>query len=211
MQFAANLRPPKKLDLRRVRGAPFSRPDGSLVEAHHPLTKAALLLLERCYPDSLPLPELARLAGREVAAAGGDGRADEVGDLVSELFSLVVVGAVELLRRRRQLPGPTGSAPVASALARAQLDSGQRRLATRLHSVLAVDEFATRLLGQLDGQRGTDDLVGFLLAALAEGRLRLDGVAASTVREPRTRELVRRNVARLLDSFVRAGIVASTG
>jgi SAM-dependent methyltransferase len=209
MQFAASLAPPKKLDLRRVRAAPFHQADGGTVEVHHPLTKAALLHLARQHPGSLALPELAELAGRDVVAAGGGALAGDHGHLVSELFSLVVLGAAELLRRGRAIPGASGYAPVASALALAQLQLGSRRLTTRLHGILAVDELAARVLGLLDGRRGVDQVVECLVADLSEGRLDLDGVPSSSAREPRTGELLRRNVERLLDRFTRSGLVVA--
>jgi len=211
MQVAANLAPPRKLDLRRARAAPFSRADGTTVDVHHPLTKAALLHLGRRYPDSVPVPELIGLATREVSAAGSSGPAAEVGDLVSELYSLVVLGVVELLRRGRVTGRPVSGTLAPTALTRAQLGMEGRRLTTRLHNVLAVDDFATRLLGHLDGRRGVDDLVGRLLGDLTEGRLILEGVAGRPAGDQRTRELVRRNVERLLDGFVRAGVVEGGG
>jgi SAM-dependent methyltransferase len=207
MHVAANLTPPRKLDLRRARAAPFSRADGTTVEVHHPLSKAALLHLGRRFPDSLPVRELTELAAREVLAAGSGGAAAELGDLVSELYSLAVLGAVELLRRGRVTDHPDRGALATTALARAQLAVSGRRLATRSHSVLAVDDFAMRLLGHLDGRRGVDDLVGCLLEDVSQGRLALEGVGGAVGKDQRVIELVRRNVERLLDAFVRAGVV----
>ena len=207
MQFAADLAPPRKLDLRRVRAAPFGRPDGGTVEVHHPLTKAALLHLGRCYPESLALPELVGLSSREVAGGGLPG---DSGDLVSELYSLVVTGAVELLHRSRQVTGRGAAMPVPTAFASAQLRRGER-LTTRWHSVLALDGFAARVLAQLDGRRAVDEVVDGLLTEIGQGGLCLDGIPVSAAREPRTRELVRRNVERLLARFSRAGVLTGGG
>jgi hypothetical protein len=77
--------------------------------------------------------------------------------------------------------------------------------------VLAVDDFATRLLEHLDGGRGVDELTDHLVRDLSEGRLALDGVSPSSVREPRVRDLLRRNIERLLDTFRRAGVVTDGG
>ena len=210
MQFAAHLAPPKKLDLRRIRAAPFHRADGGAVEVHHPLTKAALLHLARQYPGTLALPELGARAAQEVRAGGGATVAGDAADLVSELYSLAVVGAVELLRHGRDIPR-TGGTPIPTALARAQLQVASRRLATRLHTVLAVDDFAARLLEHLDGGSGVDELADHLVRDLSEGRLALDGVSPSSAREPRVRDLLRRNIERLLDTFRRAGVVTDKG
>jgi SAM-dependent methyltransferase len=207
MHVAATLVPPRKLDLRRPRAAPFTRSDGTTVEVHHPLTKAALLHLGRHYPDSVPVGQLVGIAKREAVAAGGGSLVGEAGDLVSELYSLVVLGAVELLGRAR-VTGRASAGPLApTVLARAQLASGGRRLATRLHTVLALDNFAIRLLEHMDGTRSADELACLLLPDVAGGRLVLDGVGGTDGNDQRTRDLVRRNVERLLGAFVRAGVV----
>jgi SAM-dependent methyltransferase len=207
MQVAASLTPPRKIDLRRTRAAPFSRPDGTPVEVHHPLTKAALLQLVRRYPEGVPIQEVAGLAARDVAAAGAAGAAAELGDLVSELYGLAVLGAVELLWRERAVPLPDRERLVPTALARAQLAAGGGRLTTRLHAVLAVDSFASRVLEHLDGRRGVDALAGLLIEDAASGGLALDGVARASAPDRRTRDLVRGNVERLLAAFARAGVV----
>jgi SAM-dependent methyltransferase len=209
MQFAANLTPPRKLDLRRVRATPFTRADGTPAEVHHPLTKSALLHLARVYPRSLGVPELAASAAGDLRCAGAGALAAQSGDLVSELFSLVVLGAVELLHRPR--PGaPLGTGPVVpTALALAQLGCPGARLATRVHTLLGIDPFARRLLGHLDGRRGGDALVECLLGDIEEGRLVLEGIGRTGAGIGRVRELVKGNVERLLDAFGRAGVVQS--
>jgi hypothetical protein len=207
MQFAANLTPPRKLDVRRVRATPFNRADGTAAEVHHPLTKAALLHLARVYPRSLGIPELAASAAADLRSAGAGALAAETGDLVSELFSLVVLGAVDLLHRPRA-GGPLGTGPVVpTALARAQLECEGARLATRMHTLLGIDPFSRRLLGHLDGRRGVDGLVECLLGDMEEGRLVLEGVGRAAAGIGRARELVKGNVERLLDTFGRAGVV----
>jgi len=209
MQFAASLAPPKKLDLRRPRPAPFSRPEGGSVEVHHPLTKAALLHLARRYPDSLAVAELEPLAVREVQAAGAGGLAGDTGHLVSELFGLVVAGAAELLHQERRVPRPPAESPAVTPLARAQAARPDRRLATRLHTVLALDDFAAGLVRRLDGTRTVGAVTEELLAEVASGRLVLEGVAVGAAAEPRVRELVARNVERLVGRFAHSGLLTA--
>jgi hypothetical protein len=206
MHFAANLTPPRKLDLRRVRAAPFTRPDGGTVDVHHPLTKAAVAHLGLRHPDSASLDELTRLAAREVQAGGGPVHAGEDGHLLSELYSLVVLGAVTVLRQPRRSTGGTGAAPAVTPLARAQARTEARRVATRLHDVLVLDDFGARLVDLLDGTRTPGEATAALLADLGAGRLTLDGVQATLAGEPRTRDLVARNVERLVERFRRSGL-----
>jgi len=207
MHFAANLTPPRKLDLRRARAAPFTRPDGGTVDVHHPLTKAALGHLGLRHPDSASFDELAQLAAREVQAGGGQAHAGETGHLLSELYSLAVVGAVTLLRRPRNVARPVGATPALGPLARAQARTDARRVATRPHDVLALDAFGGRLAELLDGTRTTADVTQALLADLGAGRLTLEGVQSGSAGEPRTRDLLARNVERLVERFRRSGLL----
>jgi hypothetical protein len=153
------------------------------------------------------MPELVASAAGDLRGAGAGALAAESGDLVSELFSLVVLGSVELLHRPRA-GGPLGTGPVVpTALARAQLACADGRLATRVHTLLGTDPFARRLLGHLDGRRGVEDLVECLLGDIEEGRLVLEGVGRVGAGIGRARELVKGNVERLLDTFGRAGVI----
>jgi SAM-dependent methyltransferase len=202
MQFASDLCPPRKLDLRRARAAPFARRDGTTVDVVHPLTKAAVLCLERCHPGSLGYGELHAAARQEVRGAGGGALADEGAHLLPELFALAVRGAIELLRRPRPPAAAVVGRPVASALARAQFAAGRHELATQQHKALALDPFAWRLFGLLDGTRTVKEVVGQLQTEVAEGRLAVEGVAPG-----RAGTLVEGNVRRLVTVFAGAGLL----
>ncbi|HEY5719489.1 MAG TPA: class I SAM-dependent methyltransferase, partial [Gammaproteobacteria bacterium] len=81
--FSADLAPPPKLDLRRPRPAPFALADGSRVEVHHPLTRAALLELGRRYPAALPLEPLWQAAAATLRGAGAAAQADALPHLAA--------------------------------------------------------------------------------------------------------------------------------
>jgi hypothetical protein len=59
-----------------------------------------------------------------------------------------------------------------TALARAQVASGQDQVATIDHGNLGVDALAARLIGYLDGTRTVPELAARLQADLASGALR---------------------------------------
>jgi SAM-dependent methyltransferase len=206
MEFASDLAAPRKLDLRRPRSAPFARRDGTTVDVAHPLTKAAVVRLGQRYPGSISYGELLTVARHEVRAAGGGSLADEAHHLLAELYSLMVLGAVEPLRRPRAAPPAPGHRPATSPLARAQLAAGQRTLATRQHTALAVDPFAADLLARFDGTRDVGEVASAMLREVVEGRMAVEGTAPARGEE-RVRQVVLGNVQRLVALFTSAGVL----
>lgn len=169
--FSADLQVPPRLDLRDSAAALFRRPDGESVEVLHPLTKALLLELAGRYPDALSLPQLLPAARRRVQDAGA-GHADEVDALLAELFGLFARGHLRACLHPRRSVAAVASRPTATALARAQIASGQDQVATIDHGNLGVDALAARLIGYLDGTRTVSELAARLQADLASGALR---------------------------------------
>jgi methyltransferase-like protein len=169
--FSADLQPSPTLDLRDAAAATFRRPDGESVDVQHPLSKALLLELAGRYPDALPLSQLLPAAQRRAQAAGG-GHADEVDALLEELFGLFARGHLRACLHPRRSVGTIAPRPVATALARAQVATGQDQVATIDHGNLGVDALAARLLGYLDGTRTLPELAARLQADLASGALR---------------------------------------
>jgi SAM-dependent methyltransferase len=203
------LEPPRKVDLRIARSVPFRRPDGRTVEVHHPLTRAALLTLERAFPDSVALVELRARAQSQVRAAGGHHLADQGDHLTGELFSLYAHAAVGLDTRARTFGRGSGDRPAATRLARVQAGRGLGHLATPRHGTVALDAFATRLVSHLDGSRTRGELVDQLTAEILDARL----VLAQTPLPGRDRvkAQVAANCERLLALFARHGVLEGNG
>jgi len=206
-RFAAfsALESPRKVDLRATRPVPFRRAGGQAFEVHHPLTRAALLALERVFPDSVALEELHRSAEGQVAAAGLGRQATEHDHLAGELFSLYANGAIGLDTRPRTFPGAGGGLARPNGLARAQVARGLGHLATARHATLNLDPFASALVAHLDEASTQADLVERLAAAIESGRLALGAGGAS--QGPRLRAQVAGNVERLLALFARHGLL----
>jgi methyltransferase-like protein len=206
-RFAAcsALEPPRKLDLRGRKPVPFRTADGRTFEVRHQLTRSALLVLGRAYPNAVPLPELRAQAAQAVAQAGAPAEATETDHLFGELFSLFAHGAVVFDTRTRHYPTPPPGHPRASALARVQAAAGLGHLATARHSTLSLDPFAARLVGYLDGSLGREDLVDRLVGDIRAGRIAIEGPAASA---ERLRVQVAANCDRLLALFGRHGVLS---
>ena len=150
----------------------------------HPLSKALLLELAGRYPDALPLSQLLPAAQRRVQAAGA-GHADEVDALLAELFGLFARGNLRASLHPRRSVAAVAPRPAATALARAQVASGQDQVATIDHGNLGVDALAARLIGYLDGTRTVPELAARLQADLASGALRpTDASARPAIASP---------------------------
>jgi len=199
----SNLSPPKKVDLRRRKEAPFKAPDGTRYPASHPLTKAALTCLAEAYPDALAFDVVAAEAKRLVSAAGASPFLDQLDALRAELFSLYANQAIGLHTRPRRMFHAIPERPRATALARAQAEGGH--LATAWHATLKIDNFAGRLVSYLDGTRTPDQLATQLGADVLSGALAVPGEPVPN-RDKLTAQ-VAANDRRLLDVFARQGLL----
>lgn len=209
--FCADLRPPKKPDLGRVKDAPFTTSKGTALQVAHPLTKALLLELVARYPACLPFDELIPKAARTVAAAGGGALASEVDECLAELFSLYAHGAIAARPEPLRQEPVTGERPQASTLAVAQVESGAQRVATVHHGNLDLDAFAARLLLYLDGTRTENEIAERLAADLQAGELiPPSGVRPQQWTPERLRERTRAAVKDLLPLFGRYGVLETT-
>jgi methyltransferase-like protein/SAM-dependent methyltransferase len=208
LSFCADLRAPKKADLKRPKEVGFITPQGESLNVSHPLTKALLTRLVSRYPDCAPLDELMPEAARQVTAAGGGELASQVDHCLSELFSLFAHGAVSARLRPLRRTRPEGGRPRASPLALAQARSGARRITTVHHGNLDLDSFAIRLLEHLDGRNTTEQVQELLLADLEEGNLipPKDIQQRQWPRE-RVRERTGAAVRNLLALFYRYGVL----
>jgi methyltransferase-like protein len=208
LAFCADLRAPKKPDLRYPKPSPFLTPSGLRLEVSHPLTKALLLQLSARYPDCLPLGDVLPEAARDVAAAGGGARGSEVQECLAELFSLFAHRGVGARSQPLRLTARDSGRPRASALALAQVAEGAQRIATLHHGNLDLDAFAARLLRYLDGTRTPEEAAERLAADLTAGDLMPPrGVQPKQWSRERLIERTRSAAADLISLFARHGVL----
>lgn len=203
LYLVGGLVPPPKLDLRRAKGQPFTSPDGSSYEVHHPLCKAALAVLHAAYPRGLRYGELLAAAAARVRAQGDVRLAGEIEVAFGELFGLVIMQHIELLPES-PLPAPLRVAEPArvNVLARRQAELGWSHLATLTHRSLELDPFARALIGMLDGRRAQTELVAAMSDFLSAQTPPADDAARR-----RLQRQAEANVARLLTMFARHGVL----
>lgn len=201
----STLSPPKKVDLRRNKSAPYTAPDGTRYPVTHPLTKAALAHLAQVFPDAVAFDALAAEARRLVGAAGGQIYLEQLDALRGEMFSLYANQAIGLSPYALRCSHAVSERPLASALARSQSEAGLGHLATVWHLTLQTDGFGRRLVSYLDGSRTREELVEKLVADILSGSLDIQGGIRSA--RGKLEAQVRGNCERLLSLFARYGIL----
>lgn len=205
LAFFANLSPPKKLDFRRFKEAPFSAPNGTRYPVRHPLTRAALLYLLRIYPEAVTFDALFAHAQNRVVSNGDPRYANDLYPLRGELLSLYAHQALGLAMGARPIARTVAERPRASELARSQAEAGLGHLATVRHETLRMDAFTGRLVSYLDGTRTKDELVAQLTSDIIGGRLDVDG--ATDQSEEKLKSRITGTCERLLSVLARHGLL----
>lgn len=165
--FAASPASPASAEslLSETAAAEFKFPKGGNMSTNHPLAKAAMLHLGRIWPAVIPfsnLLETARsLSGRDSPSANAPFEEDEAW-LSDMLLKLYAANFAELHSYVPAGSNTVSERPVASALARAQLRTGQRVTSLRHTSISVDDENGRLLLSLLDGTRDRAQLLSAL-------------------------------------------------
>jgi methyltransferase-like protein len=202
LAYHASLVPARAVDLKRFDDQSFRTPEGARCQVRQPLTRAALLELAEVYPDAVAFADLAARAEQRVRRAGGTDR-DRQAFLV-ELLRLFLHQYIGAAPAAESVPRSDPARPCVSALARAQAACGLGHVATVRHMPMALDAFATRLIGYLDGQRSRGELLTLLKDDLETGRLQLDtGLPGRQV----PGATLSANLDRMLDMLARQGIL----
>jgi cyclopropane fatty-acyl-phospholipid synthase-like methyltransferase/methyltransferase-like protein len=138
----------------------FRTQEGSTLSVSHPLLKSAYLCLGRAWPHALTFDELVEEACRQLASANAASPGKEdVQILVEAMFVLACSGEVSFQVSRPNLTTKISDRPMASLLARRQLENGTL-LTNLLHqSVRLEGDQELRIFQLLDGTRTFDELV----------------------------------------------------
>jgi SAM-dependent methyltransferase len=201
LSLVSDVRPPPKLDLRRMKAQSFRALDGTEIEVSHPVCKALLGHLYQVYPRAVSYRELIDTAARQVRESGDARYADDLDVASGELFGLIVTQHIEPVAEDPEWAPGGVERPRASRLSFFQAALGWSHVATATHRSLSLDPFARTLLGLLDGSRGRNDL----------DELMLDWLTAQSPADPERSGSARRNVCnnvtRLLKLFSRHGVL----
>jgi hypothetical protein len=138
----------------------FRTKDGTTIRLSHPILKAGLLCLGRCWPRALNFAELLDAGGGLLLEAGAPVPSeDDEGLLLESLYLLACSGEVSFLLSSPKLVRTTSDRPMASLLARKQSEGGLF-VTNLLHQTVRLDDTAAAvMLRLLDGTRNFDELV----------------------------------------------------
>lgn len=169
-------------DLRSTAALQFNYASGGSMSTNHPLAKAAMSHLGQVWPQALPFSELLRsaraLSQRDTSGSNASLEEDAtwLADMVVRLY------AANFLELHSQAPGfviKVSERPVASALARAQVEHASNVINLRHGSIEVEDEAARQLLLLLDGTRTRDQLLAELRQRPTAGEITAEKLEAN--------------------------------
>ncbi len=204
--WIADLRPPKKLDLRRSKPAPFTHQGGQKYEVFHPLTKAGIALLAEHFPAAVSFSELFSAAEKRVRSNGGDFFAEEEDEMLSEMFTLYAKGIIHAR--------PVDMIETTASLAEWQMDAvarqgilrGDDHIPTMHHAGIHLDQFATQAIRYLDGSTDKEKLLQKLLDDFKPGG-ELDGLVDSSMPADELAAHLDHHLEQLLTMFRNNGVL----
>ncbi|MFP4032236.1 MAG: methyltransferase regulatory domain-containing protein [Desulfococcaceae bacterium] len=149
--------------------------DGSRLISDHPGVQGALVHLGRNWPMPIHFEEIMTAAGKMGGPTGEESRR-----AVSEALLSAYSGSLaEIYRETPQFAPAPGDRPIASPLARLQLQTGTRVSTLTHRTVDLKNSYAPALLPLMDGVRDRVALLAEGLTAVRQADLSADGRAAS--------------------------------
>ena len=127
-------------------------PDGAVLRLDDPGAKAVLEVLAEHWPASVEIGPLLRDARRRAARTGRPAHLERW-ELAAFLVTGHALGLVDLHTWEPPMATAAGARPVASAVARIEIESGVRVTSLRHRQVEIDDPIAAAVLARLDGTR----------------------------------------------------------
>ncbi len=130
----------------------FALPKSGSFSTNHPFIRQTLCRLASVWPGSIRVSDL-------VACDFADESIAEI------LMQLARIDAIELRTHPPKIAESVGHRPMASALARAQISEGWRKITNQRHMTVEIgDEISFKVLALLDGSRDRQGLIEDLVA-----------------------------------------------
>lgn len=186
----------------------FTTAAGLTVTSARALTKAALVVAARAWPQVVPFESLSTAARAELGAAGVQAPPRATGPLASDLLSCFFAATVELRTSPVRAVREAGERPAVSSYARWQARHGTFATSRR-HLRVDLDPSARHLLPLLDGTRDLETLVDALAGLVREGTLRLSLDDAPIDDPSAAREALRTIVVQMLATLGGAAMLLS--
>jgi methyltransferase-like protein/SAM-dependent methyltransferase len=187
----------------------FVGPRGGKVATDFPLAKAALAHLAEMYSRPLAfaalLDEARKLVGKSSTVTTGD----DVETLSEILLRIYGTGVLELYPRAPDFVVEVSDRPVASPLARFQVERGPDVANLRHDQVEIEDEIGRELLRLLDGTRNRDSLLEDLVAAVMTRNMLLNEVGQPLRDQEEVRLVLSRDLETNLQKLANLALLES--
>ncbi len=194
----------------------FRSTDGTVSTTDHPVSKSALLYLSRISPQSVPLTTLLDMAIKSVYSkelASLDKAVIEH-DTQALLGSLIKsfscsMRLVELRVHEPRFVLKAGEKPLASKLARLQVQHGHTRVTNMRHEMVDLVQFSRILLPHLNGENDREALLTILLKLVKQGdiELRRDDEKMVEVEEVVVRKIMEKELEKNLQWLGRVALL----
>jgi methyltransferase-like protein/SAM-dependent methyltransferase len=185
----------------------FVGPRGGKVATDFPLAKAALAHLAEIYPRPLAFASLLDASRKLVVANGAVASGDDVETLSEILLRIYGTGVLELYPRAPDFVVQVSERPVASPLARFQVERGPDVANLRHDQVEIEDEIGRELLRLLDGTRNRDSLLEDLAAAVSSGKVLLNEEGQPLRGEDEVRRVLSRDLETNLQKLAQLALL----
>ncbi len=144
-------------DIRSTSAEEFKYPSGGSMSTNHPLAKASILHLGRIWPKAISFHELLQIA-RTLSQRNTEPLEEDTAWLSDLILRLYAANFLELHVHQPVFTAEPSEKPVASLLARAQVQTSSIVTTLRHTSIEVADEAARQLLLRLDGTRDREQL-----------------------------------------------------
>ena len=209
MFIASRARPvTSPVDLGPGKVVEFVGPRGGKVATDNQLAKASLAHLAEIYPGSLAFNSLLDAARKLIGETGPVATGDEVETLSEILLRIYGTGLVELSMRAPDFVVEVSERPLASPLARFQVERGLPVANLRHVEVEIEDEIGRELLKLLDGTRNPDALLDDLTAVVSSKKLLLTK-ESTRVEKEEIRSVLSRDLESNLQKLAKFALLVS--
>jgi hypothetical protein len=128
-------------------------------------------------------PDLLAQVRAELGRGPGERVEEDTRELSGAMLQATIVGGLELHSHSLPYVIQPGEKPLASALARLQIEAGPR-VSTVMHTVVQIDDALSRLLLKLlDGTRDRSELCKLLQAAVRSGEIENPSLSIENITE----------------------------
>jgi len=171
MRVASNAQPKEApIDLAPDTIQAFETLGGSVVESHFPMTKAAMAVLARQWPQALTIADLFAKALHMLGDSLECDLQKAKEQLMTDIFHCYIANAMELHTWQAEFVVEVRERPRSSPLARYLL-ANQKAPVNQRHEVTKMSAVASQLVPVMDGSRDRSALIEILIQCVQDGNL----------------------------------------